>query len=62
MIYQTRAASRLEEPVTILCKHQFEAVETDHGPGKRCTRCWLFWSDNWYSPLPVLAVSDEALK
>lgn len=55
MRYTTRAAEYIDEAITIVCKHEFEAVEADNGPGRRCQRCRLFYSDAWYSPVPVLA-------
>jgi hypothetical protein len=60
MIYKTRAASHLEEPLTIVCKHITERVMTDNGPGERCSHCSLFWSDDWFSPVPILAETSPA--
>lgn len=62
MIYRTRRADHWEEPLTIVCKHDFDEVTTDNGPGHRCHKCSAFYSNDWYSPVTVLAVIDEALK
>lgn len=56
MIYRTRAAEYIDEAITIVCTgHKFEAVETDNGPGQRCSKCKLFHSDTWWSPQPIIA-------
>ncbi len=59
MIYRTRVAEYLDEAIGIVCKHEFEAVETDNGPGQRCPKCRSFRSDTWWAPQPIIA---EALK
>jgi len=60
MIFVTRAASDMEEPLTIVCKHAMERVETDNGAGSLCSKCSLFFSDELFCPVPVLAEAPQA--
>lgn len=55
MIYQTRAADDMEECLTVVCKHDMEAVETDNGPCQRCRKCTVVYSERWWSPQVVIA-------
>lgn len=50
-----RVVTDMEEPITIVCKHAMERVETDKGAGSRCSKCSLFFADEWFCPVPVLA-------
>lgn len=60
MIYKTRRADYLEEALTIVCKHEMQDVQTDNGPCRRCSKCSIVFSEEWYPPQTVVAEATPA--
>lgn len=61
MTYRISVADPMVEPLTIVCSHWFERVETEVGSGQRCSKCTLFRHDNWWSPQCLIATEDAKI-